>query len=109
LYASRKIADAEGILQCGLGEPGIQRRGTYKQWSKIKHKGSSMEVVTIEAGWILVGAAAEEVASRVESTWERGPKPTPLAPRPKLLALVRASYMERRVYPITPSSLLSLS
>jgi hypothetical protein len=109
LYAFRKIADAEGIPQCGLGEPGIQRRGTYNQWSKIKHKGGSTEVMTMEAGWIMVGAATEEVASHVESTWERGPKPTPLAPRPKLLALARASYIKRRVYPMTPSSLLSLS
>ena len=38
----------------------------------IKHNGGSTEVVTMEAGGILVGATAKEVASLVESTWERG-------------------------------------
>ena len=38
----------------------------------FKHNDGSTEVVMIEAGGILVGATAKEVAPHAESTWERG-------------------------------------
>jgi len=38
----------------------------------IKHNDGSKEVVIMEAGGILVGATAKEVAPHAESTWERG-------------------------------------
>ena len=62
----------EEVLQYGSDETGIHRQGTYNQWCMIKHNDGSTEVVTMEAGGILVGTTAEEVASHVESTWERG-------------------------------------
>ena len=62
----------EEVLQYGSDETGIHRQGTYNQWCMIKHNDGSTEVVTMEAGGILVGTTAEVVASHVESTRERG-------------------------------------
>ena len=60
------------MLQYGSDETGIHRQGTYNQWCMIKHNDGSTEVVTMEAGGILVGTTAEVVAYHVESTRERG-------------------------------------
>jgi hypothetical protein len=70
LYANIKIAGAEEVLRYGSDEAGIQRQGTYNQWCMIKHKGGSTEAVAMEAGGILVGATAEEVAPLVKSSRE---------------------------------------
>ena len=38
----------------------------------FKHNDGSTEVVMMEAGEILVGATAKEIAPHAESSWERG-------------------------------------
>jgi hypothetical protein len=99
LYA---FAVAKEVLQCGSDEAWYPATRHLQQWCMIKHKGGSTEDVAMETGGVLVGPAVEEIAPHVESTWERGSKPTPLVPRPRLLALLRASLMPRRVYLFNP-------
>jgi hypothetical protein len=74
LYAFIKIAGAKEILQYGSDETGIRRQGTYNQWCKILNFDNSTEIVTMEVGGILIGATAEEVATHVKTTWDRGQK-----------------------------------
>jgi hypothetical protein len=60
--------DVKEVLQYGSDETGIRGQGSLNQWAKIMHDDNSTEIATIEAGGILVGATAEEVASHFEAT-----------------------------------------
>ena len=63
-------SDDEEVIQYSLDETSIYRQGTYNQWCMTKHNDGSTEVVMVEAGGILVGATAKEVAPHAESTYK---------------------------------------
>jgi len=71
LWAMVQIAQAEHVLQHGSDEMGIDRQGTFAQWFLLESCGVT-GIITLEAGGVLVGGTAEEVAAHIKETWRRG-------------------------------------
>ena len=71
-YAMVALAGAEEVLQHGHDETSIDRQPTFNQWILIKDADGELDVVTVEAGGILVGSKATEIAAHIKKTWERG-------------------------------------
>ena len=71
-YAMVALAGAEEVLQHGHDETSIDRQPTFNQWILIKDADGELDVVAVEAGGILVGSKATEIAAHIKKTWERG-------------------------------------
>jgi hypothetical protein len=70
MCAMMRIAGADVVRQFGHDETSIDYVATFNQWC-LTEEGGELEVVVFEAGGLLVGGTAEEVAEHVQSTWER--------------------------------------
>jgi hypothetical protein len=67
-----KVAASECVLQFGGEETGIDRQGTHAQWVMTEDSEVFTEIVTTEAGGVLVSGTAEEAKEHVKLSWERG-------------------------------------
>ena len=68
------IAGAEAVLQCGHDETQIDKVSTFNQWCLTCDKEMELQLVTFEAGGVLVGGTAEKIAAHIEDSWELGAK-----------------------------------
>ena len=64
LWAMIKVAMADDVLQHGCDGTGIDRQGTFAQWALIETDGTT-EIVTMEAGGVLIGGTAEETKEHI--------------------------------------------
>ena len=71
LCALIAIAGADEVLQHGINETMINRTSTMNQWCLLD-VGGDMQIVTIEAGGLMIGGTAADVKKHVEETWQRG-------------------------------------
>lgn len=71
LYAMIDVAGSDEIIQHGCDESNIGGHGTHSQWVLVR-KGKDKHVITFEAGGIIPGGAAEEIAAHISNTWKRG-------------------------------------
>ena len=72
VYAMVAIAGAEAVLQYGYDETQIDKVSTFNQWCLIYDKQKELNLITFEAGGMLVGGTAEKIASHIETSWARG-------------------------------------
>jgi hypothetical protein len=68
------IAGAEAVLQHGHDETQIDEVSTFNQWCLIHDKEMGLQLVTFEAGGVLVGGTAEKIAAHIKDSWELGAK-----------------------------------
>ena len=68
------IAGAEAVLQYGYDETQIDKVSTFNQWCLAHDKEMGLQLVTFEAGGVLVGGTAEKIAAHIEGSWELGAK-----------------------------------
>ena len=78
LWAMIKVAGCDRVLQHGCDETGIERVATFTQWVLVE-TGGETELITFEAGGVLIGSTADEVKAHVKTTWKRGGEAVELA------------------------------
>jgi hypothetical protein len=70
LHAMVKVAGCDRVLQHGCDETALDRISTYAQWALLETNGA-VELVTIEAGGLLMSKKAEMQVSHIGQTWQR--------------------------------------
>ena len=80
-----EVAGADTVNQFGFDETKMSGQSTFNQWVSML-RDRILNVVTLEAGGVLVDGTAAGVAEHVEKTWERGNEVIRLLLREDLIA-----------------------